>query len=434
MRVNIQNQALEIPDHTTILTPPTGYLAGDFLSLAIKALDHPLDKPPLASWPLSGKTVAILIDDWGRPTPCSEFLPAVMERLHAAGMQPEDITVITASGMHDPMDAEAMERKVGREIYMNYRCISHDAGDANMLAFVGITPMGTPAWANRYAVHADIRITFGRVFPHICYGYEGGYKMIVPGIASFETIMRDHSLNFSDNSTYAVIQNNSSRAEADAVGRLVGIDMMVAFVMDWDDRPVASFAGSVEKTFPECVNYGQRNIWGAESGRPADITLLSASCTGRVHLSQNPTYYLGMAINVTKPDGILIANMDYEPPKKIVIDGLDMDEIPIEQLFKIHERRNWNMNARQIQHAVKAIRGAFYYRRIFELHPQKLFLVSDTFPFRVLEKWGAKQFDSCACALKEALRIKGPQATINIIPDGEHTLPLCHFDYNDNVI
>ena len=432
MLINIRDLSLEVPDHTKVLTPPSGYTPKDFLSLTTQALDHPLDRQPLAQWALAGKKIALLVDDWGRPTPCSEFLPAVMERLHAAGARREDITIVTASGMHDPMDAQAMQRKVGREIYLHYRCISHDAGDPNMLTFVGITPMGTPVWANRYAVAADFRLTFGRVFPHICYGYEGGYKMIVPGIASFETILRDHSLNFSDNSTYAVIRDNASRAEADAVGRMVGIDMMVAYVMDWDDKPVAGFAGTVENTFPTCVNYGQRNVWGAVSGGRADITLLSAKTAGRTHLSQNPMYYLGMAINATKPDGILIADLDYVPPQKIVIDGVDMDEIPIDQLFRMHEKRNWNMNARQIQHAVKAIRGAFYYRRIFEFRSQSLFLASDTFPYRVLEKWNARQFAACGDAMREALSLKGADASVTIIPDGPHTLPLCGYDYPED--
>lgn len=420
---------LHLPQNSTVLLPPSPPQPGSFLTLTEQALDHPLDLPPLAQWDLKGKTAALLIDDWGRPTPCHEFLPAVIRRLQAAGMRPQDITIVTASGMHDPMSEADMERKVGREIYRNFRCISHDAGDMNMLRFIGITPLGTPVWVNRYAADADIRLSFGRVFPHICYGYEGGYKMIVPGIASFETIMRDHALNFSAFSTYTSIKNNPSRSEADAVGRLVGINMMVGYVMDWDSRPITAIAGTVEKAFASCVSWGQRHVWGAVSPGQADITILSAPQESQQLLSQNPTYYLGMALNVTKPDGIIIADMAYQAPGKIVVEGVNMHEIPIEQLYFHHERRNWNLCPRDVQHAIKAIRGAFYYRRIYELRSQALYLCSDTYPLRLLEKWNARRFSSVQDALDAACALKGQNATVNFIPDGAHTLPLTEYSF-----
>lgn len=427
MQLNIGRETLLLPQNSEILTPPPACEPQSFCELTEQALDHPLDLPPLSQWNLNGKKAAVLIDDWGRPTPCSEFLPSVIKRLMATGVQQQDITIVTASGMHDPMTEADMERKVGRDVYLNFRCISHDAGDPNMLSFIGVTPLGTPVWVNRYAAEADIRLSFGRVFPHIAYGYEGGYKMIVPGIASFETIMRDHSLNFSAFSTYTSIKENPSRREADAIGKMVGIDMMTGYVMDWDNRPITAFAGTVDRTFETSVDYGIRNIWGSACSSQADITILSAPSAGQLLLSQNPTYYLGMALNVTKPDGIIIADMAYKAPNKIVVEGIDMHEIPMDQLYFHHERRNWNMNPRQVQHAIKAIRGAFYYRRIYELCSQTLFLCSDTYPMRLLEKWKAHRFASIAEALDEAMQLKGPEARVNVIPDGAHTLPLTAF-------
>ena len=419
-----------LPPNSETLLPPAQPETHTFLSLIEKTLDHPLDMPPLAQWDLRFKTVALLIDDWGRPTPCHTFLPAVIQRLLNAGIQPQDITIITASGMHDPMSEADLKRKVGPDIYMHYRCISHDAGDANMLRFVGVTNLGTPVWVNRYAADADIRLSFGRVFPHVAYGYEGGYKMIVPGIASFETILRDHSLNFSPFSTYASVISNPSRNEADAIGRMVGIDMMVGFVIDWDNRPVSAFAGTVERAFAASISYGQHYVWGALSSRLSDITILCAREESRQLLSQNPTYYLGTALNVTKADGIIIASMDYHEPEKVIVQGINMHEIPMEQLYRYHECRNWTLCARDVQHAMKAIRGAFYYRRIYELCSQTLFFCSDTYPSRIIEKWKAQKFDSVQKALDAALRLKGPNASVNYIPDGAHTLPLTHYDFS----
>jgi nickel-dependent lactate racemase len=78
---------------------------------------------PLRSHSLRGKRIAIMTDDWGRPTPASEVIPQVFEELRAAGAEDRLITFITASGMHDPMKPADLERKLGREIVQRYRCV-----------------------------------------------------------------------------------------------------------------------------------------------------------------------------------------------------------------------------------------------------------------------------------------------------------------------
>ena len=107
-----------------------------------------------------------MVDDWGRPTPCGDFLPSVLDRLNAAGAADDHITIVTASGMHDPMDDDRMIAKVGLEAFRRVRCISHDGGNESMLAFFGVTPMGTPVWVNRYVAEADFKMAFGRIYPH----------------------------------------------------------------------------------------------------------------------------------------------------------------------------------------------------------------------------------------------------------------------------
>ena len=423
----IGGETLQIPDSVFVAAAPAAYTTGTFDDLVSKAMDKPLDKEPLGAWNFRGKKVAVIIDDWGRPTPCSQFLPSVMERLKDAS----DITIITASGMHDPMSDDEMERKVGRDIMRRYRCISHDAGDASAMSFSGITPLGTPVWINKYAAEADYRICFGRIFSHSNYGYEGGYKMIVPGVASFETILRDHSLNFSDQSNYGILKANPSRDEADAVGRLVGIDFCVNIVVDYNDKPVAAFGGSVEKVFAKGVDYGQRNVWGAVSGKPADITIVSGSVQGRERYLNNPTCHLGLAFRITKPDGVLIAAADYKNRKRRFLDDYDLDNMPFSELIRLHEKRNWNKDPRAIQWAIKNIRGAFYERRVMEGHSQKLYLASSSYPASVLERWKAKAFPNIAEAFKAAQEeYRDPY--IAAIPDAEHTLPLLQYDYPES--
>lgn len=424
MEIMLSTEKVILPESAAIATPPPSPVPKSFNEVVCSALDNPLDCKPLNQWDFNGKTVAIIIDDWGRPTPCHEFLPSVLSRIKNA----KDITIVMASGMHDPMSEEDIARKVGKDIMCAYRCISHDAGDEANLDFIGITDLGTPVWINRYVARADIRLSFGRIYPHGNYGYEGGYKMIVPGVASFETIVRDHSLNFSPFSDYGILKNNPSRNEAEAIGRMVGIDFSVSFVMNYNDQPITAFGGSVETVFPTGVNFGQRYVWGAVCGKRSDITILCSSSMADLRLSNNPTYYIGLAMSVTKPDGIVIAKIEHKPHPKRIIEGYDLDLIPFETLCRLHEKRNWNMSPRQVQHILKTIRGVFYARRIFEYRTQKLYLVASNYPYALLEQWGAKQFSTileaydAACAEKQSPEVL-------VIPDGEHTLPLIDYDF-----
>ena len=427
MNLTMAGQTTTLPDSSIILQPPAPQAGRPYDEVVNDALDNPLDVEPLAKWNLNNKKVCILVDDWGRPTPAGEFLPGVLSRLNQAGAKDEDITLVTASGMHDPIGEHDMERKVGNETYRRIRCVSHDGGDLDMITFVGITDSGCPVWVNTRVANADFTIALGRVFMHSCYGYEGGYKMIVPGVSSFETILRDHSLNFSPASNYGSLQNNPSRREADEIGRMVGIDFCVNFVINFAQEPVAAFGGTCESAFPAAIKKGQHDVWAATSGTTGDITILSADAEGDESLSQNPTYYLGLAAYVTKADGIIIANMDYIPRGTNFVQGINLNEISFSELIRLHERRDWCLPRREIQHVIKAIRGAFYYRRTFEMRSQELFLVGD-FPKSRLVKWNARRFPTIQDAVDEAVAQK-PDSTVLAIPHGKRTLPLVEYDF-----
>ena len=104
-------------------------------AVVAEALAAPIDAAPIASQDLRGRKVAIITDDWGRPTPAYRAIPLILDALSQTGVADEDITFVTASGMHDPMSREDLARKLGDNIVAQYRCISHDAGDWRMLTY-----------------------------------------------------------------------------------------------------------------------------------------------------------------------------------------------------------------------------------------------------------------------------------------------------------
>ena len=345
-----------------------------------EALAAPLGTPPLAAWDLKGKRIAVITDDRTRPTPAYRVLPQILEVLHRAGARDEGITFITASGMHDPMSKEELERKLGTEVVARYRCVAHDAGDPEMLRFVGISPMGTHVWMNRFVVEADVRIGLGRVCPHATHGYEGGYKLLLPGVAGFDSILRNHSFNFSERSVPGV-HRNLSRMEADNIGRLVGIDFLVNVVVNDHSEPIRAFGGAVELVHEAAIEFGDREVWGAAVGDMADIVIASHG-TGPVPAAGFDAETLRRACAVARIGGLVIVPTERditplpdgatgETANDAALDALPNGEfgpalrnLALSELLRLHERRDWPLSRRETQTRLKAIRGEFYRRRM----------------------------------------------------------------------
>ena len=410
----------------TVLEPLNVPTRG-WAQVAREALDEPLGGPPLESRNLRGKKVCIITDDWGRPTPASEFLPEIIGRLKKAGVEDRDLCLVAASGMHEPMSADDLRRKMGDEVVGRFRCYVHDGGDRSNLEFVGITETGTPVWVNKHVAQADFVLVAGRVYPHETYGYEGGYKMICPGVSSFETILRDHGLNFAPTSTYGNLRNNCSRIEADVIGKLVGVDFALDFVVTAKAQPVRAFAGECDAVFASCVRHGERHVWYRKVEARSDITIMSCGQIADTGLENNPIFYSVIAGNVTKDDGTVILLLDERlPEKRNLIDGVDIDELSLSDLLLMHERRDWGCDPRRVQTYIKRIRGSFYLRRAMVDHRPALFLVSDRFSATLLDRYRAEHYcDLGAAYARAAARYRRPN--VLVVPDAVGTLPLLQY-------
>ena len=63
-----------------------------------------------------GKTrPVVIVDDLNRPTPASRILPALLRQFEDAGISPQDVGIIMASGTHGSSPVDAFAKKVGVE-------------------------------------------------------------------------------------------------------------------------------------------------------------------------------------------------------------------------------------------------------------------------------------------------------------------------------
>jgi nickel-dependent lactate racemase len=261
----------------------------------------------------------------------------------------------------------------------------------------------------------------GRIYLHEAYGYEGGYKMIVPGVAGFDTIVRDHSFNFSADSIPG-IHDNPSRREADAIGKMVGIDFLINVVVNSKGEPIKTFCGEPMLVQQLGIEYGDWEVWGAEIQQKADVVIASPG-SGDAPPENYHLETLYRAARAAKEAGTIICvtakEMSFET--KEGNDGasnsllaLDLQKfqavlpsLAFSEILRLHEKRDWHLSEREIQWRIKSLRGEFYRRRrIQEIQKRQVILTPEP-----------------NTALQNALSQSGSDIRLVILPEGKMTMP-----------
>jgi len=163
--------------------------------------------------------IGILFDDITRPTPIKEMLDIFIDLLLDAGAKQNNIYLIHAPGLHISGKIEIKE-KIGSKYFSWPTLIDHDARNSEM-TYKGVTHFGTPVWVNSVIEKMDILIGFGTIKPHMDAGFGGGNKIILPGIASKNTINSNHKMMLSPNSKMGKLKGNPVREDIEEAENLL---------------------------------------------------------------------------------------------------------------------------------------------------------------------------------------------------------------------
>ena len=158
------------------------------------AFDAPIDSPPLEELVASSDTVLIVASDATRATGSAQIINLLVRRLIQNGIQPGDIAIIFATGIHRAVRPEERIELLTSFIAQRIRTLDHDANDTSQLIQIGSVEDGTPVEVNRALKEFSKVIITGAVGFHYFAGFTGGRKSICPGLASARTIEATHML------------------------------------------------------------------------------------------------------------------------------------------------------------------------------------------------------------------------------------------------
>ena len=237
------------------------------------AVQNPFGSPRLSELAKGKKEVVILFDDLPKPTPTKVIVPFVLEELHAGGITDEHIRFLCAPATHRPLMYPEFVAKLGADIVARYPVYNHNIYEHHV--YVGTTSRGTPLYFNREFMSCDLRVAIGGIIPHPSAGYGGGGKMVLPGVASIDTI-ENHHKHFTGAARVerGRVHDNDFRLDIEEAARLAGLHFKVDAVLNNRREVVGLFAGDFVEEHREGVRLATE-VYSTEVAEGADVVVLN---------------------------------------------------------------------------------------------------------------------------------------------------------------
>jgi len=216
------------------------------------SMRNPIGTKPLRKLAEGKDSAVIIFDDLTRPTKVGEIAELVLEEIKV-----EDVVFVCANGAHGTFNREDFVAKLGERIVENYPVFNHSPHQN--LDYLGETSFGNPVEINAEVMSHQLKIAIGSILPHPQFGFGGGAKIILPGVAGIRSIVYNHGIlggwgyaqKFRElHPTCAmaygrVNEENIMRRDAEEAARMAGLDFVMNVLVNTRRDSTHVFAGDV---------------------------------------------------------------------------------------------------------------------------------------------------------------------------------------------
>lgn len=276
-------QEFEIPRKNiiAILEPNEVEVSKKGRDAVLAALQEPIGTPRLRDMVRLGQKIAIITSDITRPVPSYKILPHLLKELWYASVNPDDVTVVFALGVHRGHTESEQRKLVGEEVFSKVSCIDSDCGG---FIRMGTTQRGTPVDIARVVAHADIRIGVANIEYHYFAGYSGGAKSLMPGVSTREAVQSNHSLMALPEASAGRLDDNPVRRDLEDALNYCPLHFIVNVVMDEQKEIVCAVAGDaikahrrgcafLDKLYLKRIKCRADIVIASQGGYPKDLNL-----------------------------------------------------------------------------------------------------------------------------------------------------------------
>jgi len=400
-----QKHEINVPEDTQVINPNKVEVS-NAKSEILNALKNPKGCKGLADFLENKNSILIIVNDGTRPTPTF----SVMEILKPI-LNKQKISVIIATGCHRAAREDEKKKILGNTYSSYSSCTtSHDSRDEKSLVFLGTSKNGTPLSVNRALFENDGVIIIGSVEPHYFAGYTGGRKAIMPGIASYESIEKNHKMALAGEAkSRNLIGNPVHQDMIDILSLIKDVPIFsIQTVMDSDHQVYKTFAGDLVKSFDAAIKAADE-VFAVSVKEKADIVISVAKSPMDLDLYQSQKAIDNGKLALKK-GGILIFvaackdGIGSQPFYKL----LSNSDTPSLVLDKI--KKEYQLGYHKAGKMAEIMEWATIYG-------------VSTLQSEILKNIFITKFETLEEALEKAISIKGKEAKIVILTDGCVTVP-----------
>ncbi len=252
----------------------------------MERLAAPIGSPSLYQLAQGKREVCLLIDDTSRGTPAQPVAEAVLEILLSAGVPKGGIRFLNACGAHAPMNASDFRQKLGWDIVREYPTYNHNPYEH--CRRIGETSAGIPVELNQEFLDCDLRIGIGSLVPHPVNGFGGGGKIVMPGVASIQTIRGTHfdAIKATIDSGINPVRESGNletsrvfRQQIDEIVSMSGFEFKIDCAVSSRKEIVDLFAGDpVSAYYAGCA--AAKDLYTVSPSTPYDVVIANANFKG----------------------------------------------------------------------------------------------------------------------------------------------------------
>ncbi len=404
---------VEIPEERLMGVWGVKVLEGhDEMAEVRRGLLEPIGKRRLREAAAGKKQALVLIDDATRTTPTAKLLPAVMEELHAAGLEKKQIRILTAQGTHRRMEEAELRKKLGK-LFGQYEVFQHDWKDEASFHTFGKTADGTLVRANKLLKESDFILGVGGIVPHRVKGFSGGAKIAFPGVSGPEMMERNQweaSMQMSE--TVMGVAENPMRLRMEEAAAMAGLAYIVNVVGDGAGKIAGCFCGDVVAAHRAGCKLS-RELTAANMPARADVLLIDSYPADRDFWQSAKGLYSG-TMAVKRGGTIILVSPNPEGVASNHKNVLEIGYRPHAELVAMVQRGG-----------VEDLVGIAILADVASiLDHARCVIVSPGMTREDAKKLGMEWSSNGTAALKEALDRAGPTAQVAVLKHGGHILPL----------
>jgi len=296
---------LELDEHNLVAAfiPDEQPEMKDIRAAVVKAVENPVAGKKLSQILLGAKKVAIITENQFRQAPVTEIVPYLLQQIKAAGAAAK---IVIGCGKVPALSPEEIAEKFGPEVVNSgVEIFSNDVSNPENYVYKGITKAGVAVSVHKAVAEADAILSIATTQATL-WGY-GGSGMIIPAIASNDTIEYNHVLALAPD---CVPGNNDCRMQLDKyeAAKIVGLTMGINLIVNNQFEVTYVNAGSFEEAHKEAVKvYDQVYRFDASAFKndKADIVITGSSAPTN-HLFFHTGWATMNCLPIVKKGGTII--------------------------------------------------------------------------------------------------------------------------------